>query len=161
MTTGWFVRTSSYSADIQRVASGLGVGWFVGDAVDPKVSVWTRLHEHERERVRVFITQAALSPYIINSHDRMASFDIYQLFPPLLLNLFGARSFRFLKKNIAPILMRDCQLPTAAAALNKVSPRNAELFAATRLAGTHAGMYGAMDIASNDVTALLERALPH
>jgi len=89
MTTGWFVRTSSYSADIQRVASGLGVGWFVGDAVDPKVSVWTRLHEHERERVRVFITQAALSPYIINSHDRMASFDIYQLFPPLLLNLFG------------------------------------------------------------------------
>jgi len=51
-------------------------------------------------------------------------------------------------------------LLAAAAALNKVSPRNAELFAATRLAGTHAGMYGATDIATGDVTALLERALP-
>jgi hypothetical protein len=34
------------------------------------------------------------------------------------------------------------------------------LFAATRLAGNHAGMYGAVDLASVDVRGLLERALP-
>jgi putative acyl-CoA dehydrogenase len=51
-------------------------------------------------------------------------------------------------------------LLAAAAALNAVSPRHAELLAATRLAGNHAGMYGAVDLASGDVTGLLERALP-
>jgi len=41
-----------------------------------------------------------------------------------------------------------------------VSPGHAELFARTRLAGNHAGMYGAIDLAGGDVSALLERALP-
>jgi putative acyl-CoA dehydrogenase len=41
-----------------------------------------------------------------------------------------------------------------------VSPRHAQLFATTRLAGNHAGMYGAVDLASEDVRGLLERALP-
>ena len=39
-------------------------------------------------------------------------------------------------------------------------PRHAELFAATRLAGNHAGMYGAVDLASDDINGLLARALP-
>src|SRR6201991_237339 len=51
-------------------------------------------------------------------------------------------------------------LPRRPAALNEVSPRHAELFAATRLAGNHAGMFGAVDLASDDVNGLLERALP-
>jgi putative acyl-CoA dehydrogenase len=34
------------------------------------------------------------------------------------------------------------------------------LFAATRLAGSHAGMYGAVDLATEDVSDLLQRALP-
>jgi putative acyl-CoA dehydrogenase len=34
------------------------------------------------------------------------------------------------------------------------------LFAATRLAGNHASMYGAVDLASDDIRHLLERALP-
>jgi putative acyl-CoA dehydrogenase len=34
------------------------------------------------------------------------------------------------------------------------------LFAATRLAATHAGMYGAVDIAPDDIKSLLARALP-
>jgi putative acyl-CoA dehydrogenase len=63
-------------------------------------------------------------------------------------------------ERVARLAVEKLALLAAAAALNKVSPRNAELFAATRLAATHAGMYGAMDIASDDVTALLERALP-
>ena len=35
-----------------------------------------------------------------------------------------------------------------------------ELFAATRLAGNHASMYGAVDLANDDISGLLERALP-
>jgi putative acyl-CoA dehydrogenase len=34
------------------------------------------------------------------------------------------------------------------------------LFAATRLAGNHASMYGAVDLGHDDVRGLLERALP-
>jgi len=49
---------------------------------------------------------------------------------------------------------------SATAALNAVMPRHAELFAATRLAGNHAGMYGAVDLANNDINGLLARALP-
>jgi putative acyl-CoA dehydrogenase len=41
-----------------------------------------------------------------------------------------------------------------------VSPRHAELFAATRLAGNRAGMYGAVELPSEDIRGLLERALP-
>src|SRR6202453_182177 len=48
----------------------------------------------------------------------------------------------------------------ATAALNAVAPRQAELFATTRLAGNHGGMYGAVDLASDNVRGLLERALP-
>jgi putative acyl-CoA dehydrogenase len=48
----------------------------------------------------------------------------------------------------------------AAAALNGVSPHSAGLFAATRLAENHASMYGAVDLAGDDVRGLLERALP-
>jgi putative acyl-CoA dehydrogenase len=44
--------------------------------------------------------------------------------------------------------------------LNAVSPRHAELFAATRLAGNHGGMYGAVDLAPDDIGRLLDRALP-
>jgi putative acyl-CoA dehydrogenase len=38
--------------------------------------------------------------------------------------------------------------------------RHAELFALTRLVATHASMYGAVDLESGDMHALLERALP-
>ncbi|MGH6681693.1 MAG: acyl-CoA dehydrogenase family protein, partial [Bradyrhizobium sp.] len=51
-------------------------------------------------------------------------------------------------------------LLAASAALNRVSPASAELFAATRLATPHTAMYGAVDLASGDIRSLLERALP-
>jgi putative acyl-CoA dehydrogenase len=63
-------------------------------------------------------------------------------------------------ERVARLAVEKLALLAAAAALNKVSPRSAELFAATRLAATHAGMYGAIDIDANDVRGLLERALP-
>ena len=43
---------------------------------------------------------------------------------------------------------------------NKVSPRQAELFAATRIANNQASMYGAVDLANEDIGSLLQRALP-
>ena len=51
-------------------------------------------------------------------------------------------------------------LLAAAAALNAVTPRSAEPFSGTRLAGNHAGMYGAPELAGDDIRHLLERALP-
>jgi putative acyl-CoA dehydrogenase len=51
-------------------------------------------------------------------------------------------------------------LLAAAAALNRVSPRHAELFAATRLAADHGTMYGAVEFSTEDLRGLLERALP-
>src|SRR2546423_688660 len=63
-------------------------------------------------------------------------------------------------ERVARLAVEKLALLAAAAALNAVSPHHAELFAATRLAGNHASMYGAVDLASADVTALLERALP-
>jgi putative acyl-CoA dehydrogenase len=48
----------------------------------------------------------------------------------------------------------------AAAALNNVSPRSAGLFALTRLAENRASLYGAVDLAGDDIRYLLERALP-
>ncbi|SDS05798.1 acyl-CoA dehydrogenase family protein [Bradyrhizobium canariense] len=63
-------------------------------------------------------------------------------------------------ERVARLAVEKLALLAAAAALNKVSPRNAELFAATRLAGTHAGMYGAVDLANDDIKSLLLRALP-
>ena len=50
--------------------------------------------------------------------------------------------------------------PTKLIKGRRTSPHHAELFAATRLAGNHASMYGAVDLANADISGLLERALP-
>lgn len=63
-------------------------------------------------------------------------------------------------EHVARLAVEKLALLAAAAALNVVSPRNAELFASTRLAASHASMYGAVELGSGDVRALLERALP-
>jgi len=63
-------------------------------------------------------------------------------------------------ERVARLAVEKLALLAAAAALNAVSPRHAELFAATRLAGNHASMYGAVDLAGGDVAGLLKRALP-
>ncbi|MGX1323406.1 putative acyl-CoA dehydrogenase [Bradyrhizobium sp. USDA 377] len=63
-------------------------------------------------------------------------------------------------ERVARLAVEKLALLAAAAALNSVSPRQAELFAATRLATNHASMYGAVELDSADVRALLERALP-
>ena len=63
-------------------------------------------------------------------------------------------------ERVARLAVEKLALLAAAAALNGVSPRHAELFAATRLAANHASMYGAVELESSDVRALLERALP-
>jgi len=74
---------------------------------------------------------------------------------------FIGKTFRrFDGERVARLAVERLALLAVAAALNQVSPRHAELFAATRLAATHAGMYGAIDIASDDIRGLLERALP-
>jgi putative acyl-CoA dehydrogenase len=74
---------------------------------------------------------------------------------------FIGRAFRRPdSERVARLAVEKLALLAAAAALNKVSPRSAELFAATRLAATHAGMYGAIDIDASDVSGLLARALP-
>ncbi|WP_027573636.1 acyl-CoA dehydrogenase family protein [Bradyrhizobium sp. WSM1743] len=63
-------------------------------------------------------------------------------------------------ERVARLAVEKLALLAAAAALNGVSPRHADLFAATRLATNHASMYGAVELDSGDVRALLERALP-
>jgi putative acyl-CoA dehydrogenase len=63
-------------------------------------------------------------------------------------------------ERVARLAVEKLALLAACAALNVVSPRHAELFAMTRLAGNHASMYGAVDLPGGDVSALLERALP-
>jgi putative acyl-CoA dehydrogenase len=63
-------------------------------------------------------------------------------------------------ERVARLAVEKLAMLAAAAALNGVSPRHAELFAATRLAGNHASMYGAVDLAGGDIAGLLERALP-
>jgi putative acyl-CoA dehydrogenase len=63
-------------------------------------------------------------------------------------------------ERIARLAVEKLALLSAAAALNAVSPRHAELFAATRLAANHASMYGAVELESGDVRGLLEHALP-
>jgi putative acyl-CoA dehydrogenase len=60
----------------------------------------------------------------------------------------------------ARLAVEKLAMLAATAALNSVSPRSAELFAATRLAENHASMYGAVDLADDDIRGLLERALP-
>jgi putative acyl-CoA dehydrogenase len=63
-------------------------------------------------------------------------------------------------EHMARLAVEKLALLAASAALNQVSPHQAELFARTRLATTHAGMYGAVDLANDDVKSLLSRALP-
>jgi putative acyl-CoA dehydrogenase len=63
-------------------------------------------------------------------------------------------------ERVARLAVEKLSLLAAAAALNKVAHKSAELFAATRLENPHAGMYGAVDLAENDTRKLLERALP-
>jgi putative acyl-CoA dehydrogenase len=63
-------------------------------------------------------------------------------------------------ERVARLAVEKLALLAAAAALNQVSPHYAELFARTRLATTHAGMYGAVDLANDDIKSLLMRALP-
>ena len=63
-------------------------------------------------------------------------------------------------ERVARLAVEKLALLAATAALNAVSPDHAELFAATRLATTHPGMYGAVDLDPADIRALLERALP-
>jgi putative acyl-CoA dehydrogenase len=63
-------------------------------------------------------------------------------------------------ERVARLAVEKLAMLAAAAALNAVSPRHAELFAATRLAENHASMYGAVDLAGDDTRGLLKRALP-
>jgi putative acyl-CoA dehydrogenase len=74
---------------------------------------------------------------------------------------FIAKSFRRPdSERVARLAVEKLALLAALAALNKVSPRHAELFATTRLAGNHPSMYGAVDLANDDIRGLLARALP-
>jgi putative acyl-CoA dehydrogenase len=63
-------------------------------------------------------------------------------------------------EHVARLAVEKLALLAAAAALHPVSPHHAELFARTRLAATHAGMYGAVDLAGGDIKSLLTQALP-
>jgi putative acyl-CoA dehydrogenase len=63
-------------------------------------------------------------------------------------------------ERVARLAVEKLALLAASAALNQASARHAELFAATRLAANHAGMYGAVDLANQDIKDLLRRALP-
>jgi putative acyl-CoA dehydrogenase len=63
-------------------------------------------------------------------------------------------------ERVARLAVERLALLSATAALNGVMPRHAELFAATRLAGNHAGMYGAVELATSEIRGLLARALP-
>ena len=62
-------------------------------------------------------------------------------------------------ERVARLAVEKLALLAAAAALNKVSSRHAELFALTRLAAPHASMLGAVDLEPADIHSLLERAL--
>jgi len=63
-------------------------------------------------------------------------------------------------ERVARLAVEKLALLAAVAALNAVSPPHAEIFARTRLAAPHAGMYGAVDLANDDIKSLLMRALP-
>jgi putative acyl-CoA dehydrogenase len=65
---------------------------------------------------------------------------------------FIAKAFRRPDgERVARLAVEKLALLAAAAALHQVAPKHAELFAATRLAGTHASMYGAVDLAAGDI----------
>jgi putative acyl-CoA dehydrogenase len=74
--------------------------------------------------------------------------------------LIGTSFRRPDNERVARLAVEKLALLAAAATLNRVSPHHAELFATTRLAGNHASMYGAVDLGSDDIRGLLERALP-
>ncbi|KWV46850.1 DNA alkylation response protein [Bradyrhizobium macuxiense] len=76
------------------------------------------------------------------------------------VGLIGKSFRRADSERVARLAVERLALLAAAAALNQVAPANAELFAATRLAGNHPGMYGAIDLSDDDQRALLVRALP-
>jgi putative acyl-CoA dehydrogenase len=63
-------------------------------------------------------------------------------------------------ERVARLSVERLALLAACAALKAVSPRSAELFAATRLAADHGSLYGAVELGAADVRAVLERALP-
>jgi putative acyl-CoA dehydrogenase len=63
-------------------------------------------------------------------------------------------------ERVARFSVEKLALLAACAALNKFAPRSAELFAATRLATSHAGMYGTVELAKQDIPVLLDRVLP-
>ena len=63
-------------------------------------------------------------------------------------------------ERVARLAVEKLALLAAAAALNQVSPQQAELFARTRLAQNHASMYGAVELGGDDARNLLARALP-
>jgi putative acyl-CoA dehydrogenase len=60
----------------------------------------------------------------------------------------------------ARLAVEKMALLAASAALNRISPRHAELFANIRLAENHGSMYGAVDLARDDMARLMDRALP-
>src|SRR4029077_14627673 len=75
--------------------------------------------------------------------------------------IFIGKAFRRADgERVARLAVEKLALLAATAALNQVSPRHAELFATTRFAGSRASMYGAVDLARDDITRLLDRALP-
>jgi len=63
-------------------------------------------------------------------------------------------------ERVARLAVERLALLAAAAALNRLMPRHAELFAATRLVSNHASMFGAIDLPALDIRALVQRALP-
>jgi putative acyl-CoA dehydrogenase len=63
-------------------------------------------------------------------------------------------------ERVARLAVEKLALLAAAAALTRVSPHHAELFARTRLALNHGSMYGAVDVAAGDISGVLGRALP-
>jgi putative acyl-CoA dehydrogenase len=62
-------------------------------------------------------------------------------------------------ERMARLAVEKLALLAAAAALGKVAPHQAELFARTRLALDRGTMYGAVDLGAREISALLERAL--
>jgi putative acyl-CoA dehydrogenase len=74
---------------------------------------------------------------------------------------FIAKAFRQPDvERIARLAVEKLALVAATAALNAVSPRHAELFAATRLVADHGNLYGAVDLSDDNIRSLLDRALP-
>jgi putative acyl-CoA dehydrogenase len=62
-------------------------------------------------------------------------------------------------ERVARIAAEKLAQIAAAAALQEVHPKHAELFAATRLRHAHAPLYGSADLSDADARGLLERAL--